>query len=128
MIELMTETPESRTTLDPVAGTPSTTERPYTDDRYSRPNRLSQALAWVGIVAGVVFVVAVVFFSGFFIGRSSGGHYGGHRGHYQCGQMSPGQMMGPGMIGPGQMGPGQLGPGMGPNPSPPTSAPGMPRR
>jgi hypothetical protein len=31
-------------------------------------------LVWVGIVTGVVFVVAVVFFSGFFIGRNSSGN------------------------------------------------------
>jgi hypothetical protein len=39
---------------------------------------------WVGIVAGVVFIVAVVFFSGFFLGRHSGspgyGHFGSHHG------------------------------------------------
>jgi hypothetical protein len=35
--------------------------------------------AWVGIVAGVVFIVAVIFFSGFFLGAHSGGHRGwGH--------------------------------------------------
>jgi hypothetical protein len=33
--------------------------------------------AWVGIVAGVVFIVAVIFFSGFILGSHSGG---GHRG------------------------------------------------
>lgn len=39
---------------------------------------LNTALAWVGIVAGAVFVVAVVFFSGFFLSWSSGGHGNGH--------------------------------------------------
>ena len=38
--------------------------------------------AWVVIVAGVVFVVAVIFFSGLFLGWSSGAHYGWHRGYY----------------------------------------------
>ena len=121
----MTETPESGTAVDPVSGTPGITERRYADDRYDRPNRLNQASAWVGIVAGVVFVVAVVFFSGFFIGRSSGQNYGGYHRHFQYGQMSPGQMMGPG----GMMGPGQMGPGgaMTPQPAPTTTAPGTPR-
>lgn len=32
---------------------------------YSRPHPAHSALVWVGIVAGVVFVVAVVFFVGF---------------------------------------------------------------
>ncbi len=43
----------------------------YRDDRYERRNRLSQILVWVGIVAGVVFIVAVIFFAGFFIGRNA---------------------------------------------------------
>lgn len=105
MIPNMTQTPESRTELDPVAGVPHAVEPPPRyDDRYGRPNRLNQALAWVGIVAGVLFVVAMIFFSGFFIGGSLGGHYGGHhRGyyhHYPYGQMGPGQMMGPGQQSP----------------------------
>lgn len=96
----MTETPES---LPPTTG-------------YSR---LFQVLAWVGIVAGVVFVVAVVFFSGLVVGWSSGGSW--HRAHggysWQNGQGGPmmgyGGMMGPGVgswpAGPGgMMRPGQL--------------------
>ena len=119
----MTDTPESRTeseTAPPRVDEP----RRYRDDRYDRPNRLNQVLAWVGIIAGVVFVVAVIFFSGFWMGRVSGHHYGWHRGYYNCGQMGTcqtgtGSMMGPGgMMGPGQtsptttpsMGPGQMGP------------------
>lgn len=43
-------------------------------------SRLTAVAAWVGIVAGVVFIVAVVFFSGFFLGAHSGGHRGGHHG------------------------------------------------
>jgi hypothetical protein len=31
-------------------------------------------------VAGVVFIVAVIFFSGFVLGAHSGGHRGGHHG------------------------------------------------
>lgn len=79
-------------------------------------HRLRRALTWVGIVAGVVFIVAVVFFSGFALGRGSGGYHGWHRGH--VGQMDPGggpggcpmmrsgAVMGPDM-GPGMMRPGQ---------------------
>jgi polyferredoxin len=48
-------------------------------------------LAWVGIVAGILFIVAVVFFSGFFAARATCG-YGCHRG-YQNGQMGPGSSM-----------------------------------
>jgi hypothetical protein len=72
----MSETPEP--TTHPVAAT-TTVDRPadvaVTPER--RPSRAVQAAAWVGIVAGTVFVVAVVFFSGFILGKQSGG---GHRG------------------------------------------------
>lgn len=102
-----------------------------------RDQRLRRVLMWVGIVAGVVFIVSVVFFSGFALGRGSGGFHGWHRG-YQ-GQMGPGgaidgcPMMrsggtGPGgvgrggMMGPGGMDPDEMGPGM-MRPNPPTAAP-----
>ncbi len=42
-----------------------------------RPSKLYRAAAWVVIVAGVVFIVAVVFFTGFILGRQTGG--GHHR-------------------------------------------------
>ena len=108
-------------------GTPQVVGPPhYRDDRYDRPDRPSQILAWVGIVAGVVFIVAVVFFSGYFIGRSAHGDF---RGGYPHG------MLGPSQTGPyGQMWPGMTGPGgmMGPNvqwpgQQPPTTASTTPR-
>jgi hypothetical protein len=99
--------------------------------------------AWVGIVAGVVFIVAVVFFSGFVLGaRSGGGHHGwGHHGGggefgmmFQQGpgpmfhrHWNPGGGVGPdgpgGPFGPG--GPGGAGPGGpgGPGQPPSSSAP-----
>lgn len=58
---------------------------------------LNRALAWVGIVAGAVFVVAVVFFSGFFLNWSSGGQGNGHHmgptSMSCCDQMQPGHPM-----------------------------------
>ena len=101
----MTESPESTTIISPVAAT---------EDAH-RNSRLYRTLAWVGIVAGIVFVVAVVFFSGFFAARASGG-YGWHRG-WQSGQMQPGGPMGGGcpmmQMQPGGMGQGSgMGPGM----------------
>jgi hypothetical protein len=39
---------------------------------------LNRALAWVGITAGSVFIVAVIFFSGFLLSWTTGGHWAGH--------------------------------------------------
>jgi hypothetical protein len=97
----------------------------YRADRYDRANRLSLILAWVGIVAGVVFIVAVVFFSGFFIGRSSSGNFRGGYGMTGPSQTGPYGHMWPGMMGPGGMfGPGGQWPGQQP---PTTTAPTAPR-
>lgn len=58
--------------------------------------RLTTVAAWVGIVAGVVFVVAVIFFSGFFLGAHSGGHRGGwHHGDREFGIIHKGPPMFP---------------------------------
>jgi hypothetical protein len=83
--------------------------------------------AWVGIVAGVVFIVAVIFFSGFVLGAHSGGHHRGGHGDRDHGFMmhrgGPPPMF---QVGPrGEFGPGfpPFGPG-GPNfqaPSPPNA-------
>ncbi|WP_102145472.1 hypothetical protein [Mycobacterium hubeiense] len=69
----MSETPDQPTT-------PVVTQTPPPAPR--ERSRLTAAAAWVGIVAGVVFIVAVVFFSGFVLGAHSGGGPRGHdRGH-----------------------------------------------
>ena len=52
------------------------------DQGYGAPGRLGQVAAWVVIVAGVVFVVTVIFFAGLVVGWSSGAHDGWHRGYY----------------------------------------------
>ncbi len=100
----MTESPEATTIVSPVAPT----------EDVHRNGRLYRALAWVGIVAGIVFIIAVVFFSGFFAARASSG-YGWHRG-LQSGQMQPGSPMGAGcpmmQMQQGGMGQGGMGPGM----------------
>lgn len=43
-----------------------------------RPNPLYRALAWVGIAACSLFIVATVFFSGYLLGQhgNGGGHHG----------------------------------------------------
>jgi hypothetical protein len=107
-----------------------------------RSSRLNQALAWVGVVAGGLFIVAAIFFSGFFLSWGLGGPHNGHMGSGTmacCSQMKPdehmkpGAMMGPGgqmapgaMMAPGgQMKPGEMMPGgmMGPAPQSPTPTP-----
>lgn len=125
IVSIMTDAPESKTEMATATGQPSR------DERYERPSRLGQAVAWVGIVAGVVFVVAVIFFSGVLLGWSSYGHYGWHRGGWgdgtgdragTCPMMNTGGMMKPGEMGPmGPMAP------MGPSQSPATSVPTTPR-
>lgn len=97
-------------------------EPPGSNDR---PSRLGQLLAWVGIVVGVVFIVAVIFFSGFVLAKSSDGRNGWQHGYYG-GRESSCPMMGPGggMMGSGGMGPG--GP-MGPQQTPTTTVPATPR-
>ena len=52
-------------------GIPRAVEPTRYDARDGRVSRLNQALAWVGIVAGGLFIVAVIFFSGFFLNWSS---------------------------------------------------------
>lgn len=103
-----------------MSDSPDTTTHPT-----NQTSRLHQVLAWVGIVAGVVFIVAVVFSSGLFVGRAiTGSGYGWHRG-YETGKMRSGdcpmmQMMQPGGMGPGGM-PGMGGPATAPSMSPPAT-------
>lgn len=63
-----------------------------------RSHRLNRALAWVGIAAGSLFIVATVFFSGYVIGQQSGGgHHGRHAMIVPRPPMGPdGRMTGPG--------------------------------
>jgi hypothetical protein len=124
----------------------ATPSHPAYVEREPRRSRLGTIAAWVGIVAGTVFVVAVIFFTGFILGaHAGGGHHHGHHGggdrefsmHHRGGPAGgfnrqgpggPGAPGGPG--GPGAPG-GPGGPGaqqpQGPQPpSPNTSAPARP--
>jgi hypothetical protein len=74
--------------------------------------------ALIGIIAGSVFIIAVIFFSGFILGAHAGGeHHGGHHRHgYGMSHREGHREMGPWQFpgGPGgQMGPGGTG-GYGP--------------
>ena len=85
-------TPPSEPATGPVTTTSTTSQPaitpppPVEREPLRRRGRLNLVAAWVGIVAGVVFIVAVIFFSGFVLGAHSGGghhgwrhHGGGHR-------------------------------------------------
>lgn len=112
----VTETLETpHTTADPVA-------------HAERPHRLYRALAWVGIAAGSLFIVATVFFSGYVLGSHGGGS---HHGQHMMLKPFPGPdgRRGPGgpMMGPG----GPMGPDEGPRaerltPPSPSSTPARP--
>ncbi len=91
MLGCMSETtPSSEPATDPVA----TAAPPPVDAERPRHSRLNAVAAWVGIVAGVVFIVSTIFFSGFFLGMHSGGHHGHGHGHRHMSMMHRG---GPGM-------------------------------
>ncbi|WP_231740437.1 MULTISPECIES: hypothetical protein [unclassified Mycobacterium] len=74
----MSQTPSEPGTEPVVTASPQNPVTPAAREE-PRRSRLGAVAAWVGIVAGVVFVVAVIFFSGFIIGAHSGGHHGGGR-------------------------------------------------
>lgn len=99
--------------------TPTATADPPPRTRHA-PSGLYRVLAWVGIIAGVLFIVSVVFFSGFFLGKHSGGGFG-HPGHHLGRGMHFFHRGGPMGPWPGQGGqPGnQVGPGVPPGPPPP---------
>ena len=112
----VTQTPQNNATPD--------NYETAADPRYERRhNRLYRALAWVGVAAGSLFIVATVFFSGYVLGQQGGGgmHHGPHRMMLQ----PFGEPDGPGPGGP-------MGPDGGPRaerlmpPSPQSSTPARP--
>ncbi|WP_372511592.1 hypothetical protein [Mycobacterium gordonae] len=89
--------------------------------------KVFKAAAWVAIVAGIVFIVSVIFFTGFRLGLAAG-HGGGHRHHKHHpammhrsgfpangGQQQVGPGTGPG--GPSQV-PSSVAPSVAPSPTP----------
>lgn len=104
----MSEIPESATPSAP-AGTAPATAPP-------KPYWLYRFAAWVGIVAGIVFTVAVVFLSGAKLTHG----YGHHHHHHHGAMMQRGHHG----HGPQQDGPGPAGPG--PSEVPQSAAPSPP--
>jgi hypothetical protein len=96
---------ETTTSDEPVTGPiehvppppPPTYTEPYPAGgvpEHTHPkSRLSKVLTWVGIIAGSLFIVAIIFSTGFRIGLAVGSHGGGmghHRHHHDSGQMDRG--------------------------------------
>ena len=136
---------ENPTTPTTVVTTPPPPPPPPERVERDRGSRLSQVAAWVGIVAGTVFVVAVIFFSGFVLGKSADGggdrQHGGPRHEIEMLQRGgppmgpphiffpggPGGPGGPGAQGGPGFGPGFQGPQQGQGPGP-GNAPATPPR
>jgi hypothetical protein len=96
----MSETSETPTVRSSTATAPAPVEPVVVH----RAPRVFQAAAYVAIVAGTVFVLAVIFFTGFMLGKSTGhhGHHGHHHKHHAM--VHPHRFGGPGGPG-GQWGP-----------------------
>ena len=75
-MRLMSETSETPTVRSSTA-----TATPTAVEEVRRTPRVFLGAAWVAIVAGIVFIVAVIFFTGYSLG-SHGGHHG-HHGHHK---------------------------------------------
>lgn len=88
-------------------------QSPYVDDP-EEPSRLGQAAAVVGIVVGVVFIVAVIFFTGFFLAADRSGYEGPDEWRHSGQMGSSGR---PGTC-PMMGGSGMMGPNMPPTPMP----------
>ncbi|MDP7706386.1 hypothetical protein [Mycobacterium sp. TY815] len=98
----MSEISDTSRTSTAVAPPPAPVERVE-----HRTPKVFKAAAWVAIVAGIVFIVSVIFFTGFRLGMAAG-HGGGHRHH----KHHPAMMHRSGF--PTNGGAQQVGPGYGP--------------
>ena len=94
----MSETSDTPTVRTSTATAPA----PATEPVLHRTPRVFAAAAWVAIVAGIVFIVGAIFFTGFTLGRHAG-HGGMHHHKHHAMMMHPHRFGGPG--GPG--GPGR---------------------
>jgi hypothetical protein len=74
MIDYMTETPEHPSETTATAEPPSRWDKSH---RRGGPFRLA---AFVGLLAAIVFIIAVIFWSGFVLGSEGGDEGGDHHG------------------------------------------------
>lgn len=74
----ISDTPTSRTAT--AVAPPPPAEQHHHEHRTPK---VFKAAAWVAIVAGIVFIVSVIFFTGFRLGLMSGHHGGGHHRHHK---------------------------------------------
>lgn len=107
----MSEPTPSPENPEPATGPVTTTPLPAPPPGHSQEsNRLNKAAAWVGVIAGSVIIIAVIFGTGFFVGKGVGE---GSRGHDRANHMvlHPGPPMSPmGPRGEFERGPGFPGP------------------
>ena len=108
----MSETSETPTVRSSTAtATPTAVEVPV----YKTP-KVFLGAAWVAIVAGIVFIVAVIFFTGMALGKHGGHHGGFHHGHHKQQAMMWHHRAPQG--GPGAIQPGGPGASVAPTPGP----------
>ena len=64
----------------PAASAAPATRASYGPEQWRRRGRPFRFAAVIVALAGIVFIVAVIFWSGFVLGALSGGHHGDHGG------------------------------------------------
>jgi hypothetical protein len=113
---LMSETSENPTVRSSTATAPA----PATERALYKTPRVFIAAAWVAIVAGIVFIVSVIFFTGMALGHHGGHHHHHHKHHAMMhrfgpggpgggpGANAPGAPAAPGAVTPGAPGPSQI--------------------
>lgn len=124
-IHVMSETSEP--TTKPTSVAPAEPPPPPRAVEPAKPPKLYVAAAWVVIVAGIVFILATVFFAGALVVGAGQCHHRMHHGMFRPG--GPGGQGGPGGPGGGLQFGGPGGPGMGapfPGGPPPAFGPGGP--
>jgi hypothetical protein len=97
MVVMTETTPEQPIETTPEAEPPARRDGRW-DKSHRRGGRPFRLAALVVTIAGVVFIVAVIFWSGFILGISEGGEGGGHHhgdGGRDSGQESGGSEKGP---------------------------------